>query len=292
MSLFKKQKHILIITLILIFAAEAISISKPTLYATNHMLTISKLVEPICILQVTDLHNSEFGKNNSKLIVKTRRQNPDVILLTGDLINMNEKDTSVIQTLISDLTSIAPVYISMGNHEVVHEQNFGTDLKEVFEAAGAIVLEREYVDITVNNQDIRIGGIYGYCLPEKFLETEEANPEECAFLSEFQDTDRYTILMCHMPVCWMMNDGLDEWDIDCVFSGHAHGGQIILPFIGGLYAPDMGLFPGELEGIFDSKDGNKHLVLSRGLGSGTWVPRINNRPEIITVEIKPTQEVQ
>lgn len=292
MSLLKKHKHILIIILIIIFVVGALSVFKSTLYVTNHVLTTSKFAEPICILQLTDLHNTEFGKANSELIEKCRVYSPDIILVTGDLINMDETNIDVAAALITAVTDIAPVYVSMGNHEVVHEQNFGTDLKKVFEAAGATVLEREYVDITVNNQKIRIGGIYGYCLPEKFLKTGEANPEECAFLSEFQNTDRYTILMCHMPVCWMMNDGLDEWDIDCVFSGHAHGGQIILPFIGGLYAPDMGLFPGELEGVFDSKDGSKHLVLSRGLGSGTWVPRINNGPEIVTLEIKPTQEVQ
>lgn len=285
MNLLKKHKHILIITLILILAAEAISICKSTLYVTNHVLTTSKFAEPICILQLTDLHNTEFGKDNSKLIEKCRSQNPDIILMTGDLINMDEPDTDVAVDLISALTRIAPVYVSLGNHEIANEQNFRTDCIEVFEKVGATVLEREYADINVKNQNIRLGGIYGYCLPKKFLKTNEANLEECAFLEEFQDTDRYTILMCHMPVCWLINEGLDEWDVDCVFSGHAHGGQMILPFIGGAYAPDMGFFPGDLQGVFNSKDNTKYLILSSGLGDGSWVPRINNRPEIVVVDI-------
>lgn len=293
MNLFEK-KSILIILLLIAIAVMMTSIycSNYSLMANKYILSSSQIIKDTSILQLTDLHCNVYGEKNSKLVEHCKVQNPDLILLTGDLINMDEKDTSIAEELTSDLTSIAPVYVSMGNHEVVYEQNFETDLEAVFEAAGATVLDREYVDVTVNNQEIRIGGIYGYCLPEKFLKTDEADSEECAFLEDFQNTDRYTILMCHMPVCWMMNDGLDEWDVDCVFSGHAHGGQIILPLLGGLYAPDMGLFPGELEGIFDSKDGSKHLILSRGLGSGTWVPRINNRPEIVTVEIKPTQEVQ
>ena len=239
------------------------------------------------IVQLSDLHNNSFGEDNAQLIETCKEQNPDIILLTGDLINMDEEDTSVAENLISNLKDIAPVYVSMGNHEETNEQNFGNDLTSVYEDAGAVVLDREYLDITINNQKIRLGGIYGYCLPAKFLETKEAKLEECTFLWDFQDTDRYTILMCHMPVCWLINDGLDEWDVDCVFSGHAHGGQIILPFIGGLYAPDMGFFPGNLQGEFSSKDGNNHMILSRGLGSGTWVPRINNRPEIVVTDIIP-----
>ena len=254
---------------------------------TSHTLDSSKIQEPVRVLQLTDLHNAEFGVDNTRLIAKCEEQNPDIILMTGDLINMNEPDTDVAASLISALTEIAPVYVSIGNHEIEHEQNFGTDYRAIYEEAGATVLEQEYVNLTINNQPVRLGGIAGYCVPAKHLKTNEADPEECAFLADFQDTDRYTILMCHMPVCWIENEGLDEWDVDCVFSGHAHGGQIILPFVGGLYAPDMGLFPGELQGVFNSKDNTKHLILSRGLGSGTWIPRINNRPEIVTVEIKP-----
>ena len=281
-------KIILLIS-ILVIACIGISAyhSHNTLSITNHTLTSSKLTDSIRILQLTDLHNSEFGEENVELIDLCEEQKPDVILLTGDLVNMDEEDTSVAENLISNLKDIAPVYVSMGNHEKVNEQNFDTDLTSVYKNAGAVVLDREYLDITINNQKIRLGGIYGYCLPAKFLETKEADPKECAFLWDFQDTDRYTILMCHMPVCWLINDGLDEWDVDCVFSGHAHGGQIILPLIGGMYAPDMGFFPGNLQGEFSSKDGNNHMILSRGLGSGTLVPRINNRPEIVVTDIIP-----
>ena len=266
--------------------------SMNALTTTHYALSSSTMEQPLRVLQLSDLHNNEFGEGNSDLVEMCVEQKPDIILLTGDLINMNEPDTDVAAGLIAALTDIAPVYVSLGNHEIESEQNFGTDCSAIFEEAGAVVFDREYVDITVNGQDIRIGGIYGYCLPAKFLKTNEADPEECAFLTDFQDTDRYTILMCHMPVCWMINEGLDEWDIDCVFLGHTHGGQIILPFIGGLYAPDMGFFPGDVHGAFHSKDNTKHLILSRGLSDGTWIPRINNRPEIVTVEIKPQQEAQ
>ena len=280
----KKLYLLLIVFLLICLTFLTVYTSIYSLENTKNIIETNETSRDICILHISDLHNKSFGDNNSELLDMSRDENPDVILLTGDLINMDEEDTSIAVNLISDLTDIAPVYVSMGNHEIAYEENFGISLTEVFEDAGAVVLDREYVDIEVNNQKLRIGGIYGYCLPAKFFETGEADPEECAFLSEFQDTERYTILMCHMPVCWMINEGLDEWDVDCVFAGHAHGGQIILPFIGGVYAPDMGLFPGRLEGVYSSKDKEKHLVLSRGLGSEGIVPRINNRPEIVVID--------
>ena len=288
-KMFNKKSNLILSFLLLMCLLIGFNIYKCQTYSeiTQHNIDSSKIDNKLVVLHLSDLHNRTFGDYNSELIDMSRDASPDIILLTGDLINMDEEDTTVAEMLISDLIDIAPVYVSMGNHEVAYEENFGISLTEVFEDAGAVVLDREYVDIEVNNQKLRIGGIYGYCLPAKFFETGEADPEECAFLSDFQDTERYTILMCHMPVCWMINEGLDEWDVDCVFAGHAHGGQIILPFIGGVYAPDMGLFPGRLEGVYSSKDKEKHLVLSRGLGSEGIVPRINNRPEIVVTKIQP-----
>lgn len=264
------------------------------LYRSNHTLSCSyyeisteKIDSRIRIVQLTDLHNSEFGKENEKLVDLIAEQSPDLILLTGDLVKRSEKDTMVVTNLLRKLKEIAPVYVSLGNHEVEYEENYGGNLTELYEAAGAFVLDKEYMDIDVKGQQLRLGGIYGYCLPEKYLATKEADAEECAFLSEFQDTSAYKILMCHMPVCWMINGSLDEWDVDCVFAGHVHGGQVVLPYLGGLYGPDLGWFPGRLSGLFYSAEEESVLVLSRGLGSNGWVPRWNNVPEIVVTDIVP-----
>ena len=252
-----------------------------------YTLQSAEISAPIRIVQLTDLHNSAFGTGNQTLVDLVAKQQPDLIFITGDLLNANTQRTDIATNLISDLCEIAPVYVSQGNHETEYLERYGTDLTPRYQAAGATVLEKEYVDVTVNGQKLRIGGIYGYCQPPKYFATGEADSEEYTFLTDFQNTDAYTMLLCHMPLCWLQGSSLEDWDIDCVFSGHIHGGQIILPGGCGVYAPDMGWFSGKLRGVYTSSDGSSSLVLSAGLGNTEWVPRFHNVPEIVTVDLLP-----
>lgn len=284
-----KRKTIMVsavLALLVLLIGNSLYSSKYNLEVSEYTINSDLINQPVRIVQLSDLHNSVFGTENSKLIFLVSSQNPDIILITGDLVNSNDPNYEIALNLVTELTSFAPVYISWGNHEVAYENNYGIDLKSLFEEAGADVMDYEYSDISVNGQELRLGGIYGYCLPDKYLLTNEADERECEFLTDFQTTDLYTILMCHMPVCWILNNGLDEWDVDCVISGHVHGGQIIIPFAGGVYAPDFGKFPGRLEGIYYSKDSSKNMVLSRGLGTVESIPRFNNIPEVVVVNYK------
>ncbi len=281
-----KHKKSIFITIILLSFVLRLFIS---LYTSAYLLTITtyqlttNTSTSLRILQLTDLHNSEFGANNSQLISTVRAQYPDLILLTGDLLNSDEQRTDIATKLITQLCEIAPVYCSNGNHEVEYQENYDVDVDELYREAGAVVMEKEYQDIVVNGQEIRLGGIYGYCLPG---DMGEDRADETAFLKEFQNTELPTILMCHMPVCWMINGSLDEWNVDYVFAGHLHGGEVILPFIGGLYGPDLGWFPGRMEGIFTSENKEKTMILSRGLGTSEMIPRFNNIPEVVVVDIQ------
>ena len=291
MSLGKKRLLAVLLAIVVVIAWGLIR-SKYSLELSNYVLSSPKLTAPIRVFQLTDLHNSEFGENNERLVRMVQKQSPDLIFMTGDMLNGREDETEIAVSLVRRLIEVAPVYFSYGNHEVTHERMFGRNLTALFEEAGATVLEGTYEDVTVNGQTIRLGGIYGYCLPEKYLRTGEAKRWECEFLKEFQNTESYTLLLAHLPTCWVRNDNLDIWQIDCVFSGHEHGGQIRLPLIGGLYAPDQGFFPGRSSGIYTSQDGRRVMVLSRGLGSGVGVPRFNNVPEIVVADILPQRAME
>ena len=174
----------------LIALAISAILSRYALSVSRYELREPGLTGAIRIVQLSDLHNSEFGKENVRLTAKVAEQEPDLILVTGDLLNENEEGTEVAVALIRKLAKIAPVYISYGNHEIGYERRFDTDLKELFSRAGAVVLDGTWEDVTVNGQELRIGGIFGYCLSSVYLRTGEARLRECAFLEAFLNTDR------------------------------------------------------------------------------------------------------
>ena len=285
----KKRIWIPAVLILCILLGFEIYRSNFRLTEAHYEISSEKLTEPVRIVHLSDLHNTEYGENNADLIAMVAEKQPDLIFFTGDLVTGYRKETDVAMDLVEQLVRIAPVYVSVGNHEQRHENNFGSDLTGMLEFRGAKVMEFSYEDISVKGQFLRIGGISGYCVPEIYLKTGDADLAECKFLWDFQETDRCTLLLAHMPSCWIRNDGISLWDADVVFSGHAHGGQVELPGIGGVLAPDMGLFPGRLAGLFPSSDGSKTLVVSRGLGNSLPVPRLNNPPQVLTVDLMPAK---
>lgn len=209
------------------------------LEASDYEFENEKIQESVKLVQLSDIHNAEFGKENQRLLKKLKECEPDLIFITGDLINSDENEISPMLDLVKKLREIAPIYFSLGNHEIEYEKRTGIDLTEKLEKAGAKVLEEKFVDVTVKGQKFRIGGLYTVYIPEDYEVHEWDNAKEQAeFLKEMEDTERYKILLSHIPNTWMYYDTAATFDLDLIFTGHAHGGQAILPFVGGLYAPD------------------------------------------------------
>lgn len=254
------------------------AVSRYTLYSP-------KLQNSVRIVLLSDLHDAQFGDNNSNLIGLVAEQRPDIICFAGDVLNYRNNDTSISVNIIGELSQIAPLYVSLGNHEIMYDSLYDADIKAEYENAGAIVAEQSFFDIELNGNPVRIGGIFGYCLPEKYLPTGEAKRSEADYLNSLMDTDAYTVLLCHMPYTWLVHNGVEAWKLDCVLCGHVHGGQLIIPFIGGAYAPDQGFFPGRLWGLYPSEDGERAMVLTRGLGNTENIPRFNNRPEVLVLDL-------
>lgn len=143
---------VIIGVMLLAFIGKCFYQSNKELICVIYRIYNTKIQEPIRILQLADLHNSIFGEKNQDLVDLASKQSPDLILITGDLLNSNELNTDIATDLISDLSKIAPVYVSLGNHEVEYQQNYGTDIVQLYADAGAVVLDRQYQDLEVNGQ--------------------------------------------------------------------------------------------------------------------------------------------
>lgn len=268
------RKIIILSIIIIVWFYLNVFLSQKYISVTHYICKAPELKQSFKIVQLTDLHNNEFGSKNHRLVERIIKEEPDVIFLTGDMLNADEERTDILIELVKALTLIAPVYVSLGNHEMTYMERAGNlNLINIIEQEGAVVLERQYIDTDINNIKVRIGGIYGYVLaPDK------KEGEEQAFMEDFQSTDRFKILLSHIPEGLLLWEGMEYWDVNLVFSGHVHGGQVRLPFIGGLYDPEEGYFPTYTKGIFEC--GNGKLILSAGLGSSRGRPRVNNLPEL------------
>lgn len=188
------------------------------------------------VVVIGDLHDHEFGEDNEKLVEKIAEQEPDLILLDGDILNGDSSSAEVPVNLIARLKETAPVYYALGNHEITYMEQVDSRLTEELTAAGAVVLDKEYVDLEAGGVSIRLGGMYAYAFgPDRKTGENRAlaaPADTLAFLQEFQDTDRLKIMMSHRPDSFIFGDASEVWDVDLVVSAHDHGGQVVLPFLG------------------------------------------------------------
>lgn len=230
------------------------------------------------IAQISDLHNAQFGERNEGLLSLLSQADPDIIVITGDLIDSRHTDIEIALEFCESAIEIAPVYYVTGNHEArVTEYE---DLKNGLEENGIVILENEKVRLSRDEEYITLMGIQDPSFTTDYL-FGDAESVAAATLSELQnESDRYTVLLSHRPE--LFNVYVDS-QIDLVFSGHAHGGQFRLPFIGGLVVPNQGFFPEYDAGLFSKE--NTTMVVSRGAGNSIIPLRFNNRPEIVVVEL-------
>ena len=282
-----RKRILIIITLVLCAVVLAAEAYRCSVHLSTEVFAVPAPVEtPIRIVQLTDLHSHTFGSDNSMLVEAVEEQTPDLILMTGDMMDRSDDSPAVVCQLIQALSRIAPVYYSYGNHEYTWMKETGTSLTSALSDAGAIVLDVDYTDIWVKGQPLRLGGYHGYYRQPGMWEIRpEQHRKELDFAEDFENTDVYKILLCHIPTPWLDWEYVEKHPVDLVLSGHYHGGQIRLPLIGGVYAPYVGLLPQYTEGMFAGDTAT--TILSTGLGSSPGIPRINNLPQIVVVDLLP-----
>ena len=248
------------------------------LVTKNYIMTTNKFNsgKTIRAVLITDLHSHVYGKNQNKLILKTKKQNPDIILLAGD-IGDDEVPFDGAKSLIDGIKNIAPIFYVSGNHE--YWSGDIKNIKQIIRSYGVIVLEHEYKEIIINDIPIIIAGVDDpYWI--KYEKNSSGKSMDKAF-KELTLKNQFKILLAHRPERIEL---YKKYPFDLVVSGHTHGGQVRIPFLlNGLLAPNQGWFPKYAGGMY-KHDGTTHIV-SRGLSFNPLLPRVFNPPEIVVIDI-------
>lgn len=266
---------LIILALIAVAAAFLIKDSREDLEISRYEVNSKKLPESFDgfkIVQLSDLHGAEFGEDGMELVDKVGSLEPDIIALTGDFVT-DEGDLAAVEKLAGRLTELCPVYFVSGNHE------FGSGLaikvRNILERAGVKYLSNEYLTISRGEDEILLGGV-----EDPLAYADMLSPDELAQKMNDAAPDAFKILLGHRNY-WMTE--YPELPVDLIFCGHAHGGLIRIPGVGGLIGTDRRLFPDFDAGEYNN--GRYTLIVSRGLGNSVSIPRIFNRPEIVCVEL-------
>lgn len=233
------------------------------------------------IAHISDLHNTEFGQQQERLLQKLVEAAPDLIAITGDLLDSYHPNITVAMEFINGAIAIAPVYYVTGNHESRLPELYA-QLREQMESAGVVVLDNKAVTLEYGSSIIRVLGVDD---PTFSAESDLYEDNEQVISAQLDvlldDQSACTILLSHRPELF---DVYHEAGIDLVLCGHAHGGQVRLPFIGALFAPNQGFFPEYTAGLY--RQGDTQMVVSRGLGNSSFPIRINNPPELVVITLQ------
>ena len=262
-----------------------------SIVTTAHVYENEKLPEAFDgykITQVSDLQSEYFGKNQKNLIEKVAKTRPDIIVYTGDLLDRNHTDFDAARTAVKGLLEIAPVYYVNGNHEMaVEETAMNAFYEELAEMGVSVLFDRKEV-IEKDGAEICLLGLSEHTVfsCKDYVRDNSAPLDMDLFADALSSLrgraadDDFTILLAHEPQYLKV---YADAGFDLAFAGHAHGGQIRLPFTDGLYAPGQGVLPKLASGVHE--EGGTTLVISRGLGNSTFPFRVFNRPEIISVKL-------
>ncbi|MEC0275225.1 metallophosphoesterase [Peribacillus frigoritolerans] len=232
------------------------------------------------LVQLSDLHSKSFENNQSELVKKVKKVKPDLIVFTGDLIDSDRYNEKTSLTLMEKLVQIAPVYYVTGNHEW-WSGKFNS-LEDKLKDTGVQVMRNTVEEIIIGNDKIQIIGIDD---PEKVNESDAerdiAEEDITNAIKGLEEGVNFKILLSHRPELLSL---YAQYEFDVVFSGHAHGGQVRIPFVGGLVAPNQGVFPEYSSGMYDVD--KTTMIVNRGLGNSIIPLRVFNRPEIVVVALK------
>ena len=251
----------------------------------NRFTVTSSLLPPefdgMSIAVVSDLHNAVFGDDNEELINMLKEADPDIIAITGDIVDSRRTDVDAAVSFAVQAAGTAPCYYVTGNHEARIPQEQYNRLEKGLTDAGVIVLHNEQITVEKDGARLLIAGMDDpdYFSPTGALPGTASQPDDTV-LNNLIEPGSYNILLAHKPEYF---NNYCTAGAQLVLSGHAHGGQFRLPFIGGLVAPGQGLFPEYDSGLYEQ--GGTVMAVSRGLGNSIIPLRVNNRPEIMLITL-------
>lgn len=267
------HKKILILMLIIIILIPFCLFQNKHLVITTYTYESEKLgadLDGYRIVQISDLHNAEFGKENKKLLETIRSCSPDIIVITGDLVDSNHTNVERAVAFVKEAVKIAPVYYVTGNHEYWLDPSENEQMMQGILAAGAYDLDDEAVCIEKGDSSFMLIGLDDQHLSDETLKN---------LLQE--QKNELSIVLAHEPQ-YLQNYA--NAGADLVLTGHVHGGQIRLPFVGGIVAPDQGFLPEYTSGKYNRAD--TEMIVSRGLGNSIIPVRLFNYPEVVCVELR------
>ena len=269
----KSKKKMIIITIFILTFIVFCYWQNNALEVTNYTYSSDEIPSSFNgyrIVQISDLHNKNFGKQPNRLISKIQELQPDMIVITGDIVDSNHTNIDTAIAFLEEAVSVAPCYYITGNHELWLEEEYRTDLMNRIEKTGTFVLDNEIIPISEKDTSFTLVGLDDASLLGTTLHemTKDISQEE------------FVLLLAHEPQYFL---NYSKENVDLILSGHAHGGQFRLPGVGGFFAPDQGFIPEYTEGLHE--ENGVSMIISRGIGNSVIPVRIFNRPEIVCIEL-------
>lgn len=241
------------------------------------------------IVQISDLHSKLFGENNKKLIQKIKSLNPDIVVVTGDLIDGENNNYNVALDFMKEISKLYRVYYIIGNHEQKSLiKKYKDEYKDYFNKLHQIDfvnLDNNKVEIVKGDSNINLYGLtVPYSCYKYLFDNQETTSIDIDFLEEKLgkvDREQFNILLAHTPFYF---DEYEKWGTDLTLCGHVHGGIVRLPLVGGLLSPDRKFFPKYDLGEYIKNKST--MIVSKGLGGSKVLIRVNCKPEIVNIKLK------